>query len=44
MARRKARRRASYADKRAHQGGDFYGVWREGRRISPERIAGRMIG
>lgn len=44
MSRRKRiRKRRGYAAKRAAQGGDSYGTWREGRRISPERIAGKVI-
>lgn len=38
-----AKRRRSYGDKRARQGADNYGVWRDGKRLSPERIAGRVI-
>ncbi len=41
--RRKIKRRRGYAQKRARQGGDSYGTWRDGKRLSPERIAGRTI-
>jgi hypothetical protein len=40
---KRVKRRRSYADKRATQGGDSYGTWREGKRLSPERIAGKVI-
>lgn len=40
---KKVKRNRSYAAKRATQGGDSYGTWRDGKRLSPERIAGRVI-
>lgn len=33
----------SYKAKRAIQGGDSYGTWREGRQVSPERINGHTL-
>lgn len=40
---KKKRGKSRYATKRARQGGDTYGVWRDGRRQSPERVNGRVI-
>lgn len=40
---RKVRRQRGYAAKRERQGGDSYGTWRDGKRQSPERVAGKVI-
>lgn len=43
MSKKKAKAKSRYAVKRATRGGDSYGVWRDGRRQSPERVNGRVI-
>jgi hypothetical protein len=43
VSKKKTRSKSRYAAKRAARGGDSYGVWRDGRRQSPERVNGRVI-